>query len=98
MFWNDNYGACKISVMVVVSDIRSKGSSSYLNNYYHGPSPDTYSTIYIGTFRAITSDWRKHKHSIGTQRVILNIICDVAIRFRGFFLTAITQITSSMSF
>jgi len=45
------------------------------------PPPD----IYIGTFRVVTSNWRQHRHSIGTQRVILNIICDMVIRFRGFF-------------
>ncbi len=45
------------------------------------PPPD----IYIGTFRVVTSNWRQHRHSIGTQRVILNIICDMAFRFRGFF-------------
>jgi len=49
------------------------------------PSRDTYSTLYIGTFRAVASNWSQHKDSIGTQRVILNIICDMAIRFRGFF-------------
>ncbi len=46
-------------------------------------SQDTYSALYIGTFRAITSGWRRHKHCIGTQRVILNLICDVAIPRRG---------------
>jgi len=42
-------------------------------------------TLYIGTFKAITSDWEQHKGSIGTQRVVLNIACDVAFRFRGYF-------------
>ncbi|KAI9437912.1 hypothetical protein BJY52DRAFT_1196195 [Lactarius psammicola] len=46
-------------------------------------SQDTHSALYIGTFRAITSGWRKHKDSIGTQRFILNLICDVAIFDRG---------------
>ena len=41
--------------------------------------------IYIGTFKAITSDWRQHKHSIGTQRVILNLVCDIASYGRGIF-------------
>ena len=34
-------------------------------------------------FRTITSNWRQHKHSIGTQRVILNLVCDLAIPNRG---------------
>ncbi|KAI9459260.1 hypothetical protein BJY52DRAFT_1267328 [Lactarius psammicola] len=46
-------------------------------------SPVTYSSLVVGTFRAITSNWRQHKHSIGTQRVIINLICDLAILDRG---------------
>jgi hypothetical protein len=48
-------------------------------------SLETHYALYIGTFRAITSDWRQHKHSIGTQRVILNLICDMATPDRGIF-------------
>jgi hypothetical protein len=41
-------------------------------------------TLYSGMFRAITSGWRDHhKRSIGTQRVILNLICDIANPKRG---------------
>ena len=46
-------------------------------------SPYTHPALHIGTFRAITSGWREHKHSIGTQRVILNLICDIVIPNRG---------------
>ena len=46
-------------------------------------SPDTHSALMVGTFRAVASNWRQHKHSIGTQRVILNLICDIAIFDRG---------------
>ena len=45
--------------------------------------PGNLSVLILGTFRIITSNWRQHKHSIGTQRVILNLICDVAILDRG---------------
>ena len=48
-------------------------------------SSDTFSTFYIGTFRAITSNWRQHKHSLGTQCVLLNLICDLAADQRGLF-------------
>jgi hypothetical protein len=41
--------------------------------------------LYIGTFKVITSDWRQHKHSIGTQRVILDLVCDIASYGRGIF-------------
>ncbi|KAI9457062.1 hypothetical protein F5148DRAFT_1287769 [Russula earlei] len=37
-------------------------------------SQESQSTIYIGTFRTITSDWAKYKHSIGTQKILLDAI------------------------
>jgi hypothetical protein len=46
-------------------------------------SHDAHSTLILGMFRVITSNWRQHKHSIGTQRVILNLVCDLAILGRG---------------
>ena len=48
-------------------------------------SQDTHSILYVGTFQVITSCWKQHKHSIGTKRVILNVICDIAISNRGIF-------------
>ena len=48
-------------------------------------SQNSNSALYIGTFKVITSDWRQHKHSIGTQRVILNLVCDIASYGRGIF-------------
>ncbi|KAH9051496.1 hypothetical protein EDB87DRAFT_1664395 [Lactarius vividus] len=49
------------------------------------PRRDAHSTLYIGTFRAMTFSWRQHKHCMGTQRVILNLVCDLAIPGRGIF-------------
>ena len=46
-------------------------------------SSDTHSSLLLGMFGVVTSNWRKHKHSIGTLRVILNLICDIAILDRG---------------
>ncbi|KAF8262908.1 hypothetical protein EI94DRAFT_1687705 [Lactarius quietus] len=46
-------------------------------------SSDAHSSLTVGTFRTITADWRQHKHSIGTQRVILNLVCDIAISGHG---------------
>jgi hypothetical protein len=43
------------------------------------------STFFVGTFKAITADWRQHKHSLGTQRVLLNLTCDLAADQRGLF-------------
>jgi hypothetical protein len=36
-------------------------------------SNKSHSALYTGTFRAITSDWSKHKDSLGTQKLLLNI-------------------------
>ncbi len=30
--------------------------------------------LYLGTFRAITSDWSKYKHSLGTQKLLLDMV------------------------
>jgi hypothetical protein len=46
-------------------------------------SPDNLSVIILGMFRTITSTWRQHKLSLGTQRVILNLVCDLAIKDHG---------------
>ena len=36
-------------------------------------SNESYNALYTGTFQAITSDWSKHKHSLGTQMLLLDI-------------------------
>jgi hypothetical protein len=46
-------------------------------------SPLTHSSLILGLFGVVTSNWRQHKHSIGTLRVILNLVCDMAILDRG---------------
>jgi hypothetical protein len=46
-------------------------------------SSDAHSSLMVGTFRTISSNWRQHKRSIGTQRVILNLVCDIAIPDHG---------------
>jgi hypothetical protein len=38
------------------------------------PSHESYSQLYTITLKAITSDWRKHKHSLGTQKLLLDAI------------------------
>src|SRR6266566_4121858 len=36
-------------------------------------SKESHSALYTGTFRAITSDWSKHKDSAATQKLLLDI-------------------------
>ena len=55
------------------------------NQLSMAPSQDTLSTHYIGTIRSIRSGWIKHTRSIGTLRVILNLICDIALPESGVF-------------
>jgi hypothetical protein len=43
------------------------------------------SVFYIGAFKAIMSRWEESKDSLGTQHVLLNIICDLIIKGRGVF-------------
>jgi hypothetical protein len=38
------------------------------------PSQESYSALYIGTFRAITSDRSSYKYSLGTQKILLDVI------------------------
>jgi hypothetical protein len=44
-----------------------------------------FTTFYIGALEDITSDWKQYKDSPGTQKIILNLICDIAVRDRGIF-------------
>ena len=46
---------------------------------------EPYIALFIGTFRAITSDWEKYKYSFGTQQALLNLVCDLAAQNRGIF-------------
>jgi hypothetical protein len=37
-------------------------------------SRDSHSALFVGTFRAITFDWAKYKHSLGTQKILLAVV------------------------
>ena len=42
-------------------------------------------SYYAGALKSITSDWKTKKKSLGTLQIILNIVCDMAVRDRGIF-------------
>jgi uncharacterized protein DUF6535 len=42
-------------------------------------------TFYTGTFNVMKSNWKKSKHSAGTQRILLDLVCDLVIPGRGIF-------------
>jgi hypothetical protein len=48
------------------------------------PSKESHSALYTGTLRAITSDWSKHKDSLGTQKLLLDIAFTAVTR-QGLF-------------
>ena len=39
--------------------------------------------FYTGTFKVITSNWKKSKKSAGTQRILLELLCDLVTPLRG---------------
>ena len=41
--------------------------------------------FYTNAFKVITSDWDQFKGSRGTLQIILNLVCDIAVRDRGIF-------------
>ena len=46
---------------------------------------EIHKTLYVNTFRAITSDWKEFTNSIGTLQIILNLVYDIVFRDRGIF-------------
>jgi hypothetical protein len=46
-------------------------------------SKESHSALYTGTFRAISSDWSKHKDSLGTQKLLLDIAMSRRIEFEA---------------
>jgi hypothetical protein len=49
------------------------------------PSKESHSALYTGTFRAITSDWSKYKHSLGTQKLLLDIAMSRRKEFDAYY-------------
>jgi hypothetical protein len=41
--------------------------------------------LYMGTFRAITRDWKTHKNSIGTQKLLLDIALSRSVDFQSIY-------------
>ena len=78
MSWNLddlNGGGLGFAVELFLLSLRKLLSAS--------PSHDSYSALYIGTFKAITSDWRQYHSSVGTQKILL----DAVVSDQGFLRT-----------
>ena len=53
-------------------------------NYSSKEGEELHSLLYVSTFRIITSDWSKYKHSVGTQQLLLDmVIPEFGIIFRS---------------
>ena len=48
-------------------------------------SSELKTVLYTGTFNIITSNWKESKNSAGTQRILVDILCDLVIEGRGIF-------------
>ena len=66
-------------------------------------SEEYHSALLIGTFRAITSDWRKYKRSLGTQKLLLEwvvsdngIICDATNTYPGPIIDAFLELLANV--
>jgi hypothetical protein len=57
-----------------LSSAPDKSSSSELEEVF-----------YSGTFDVIKSNWEKSRNSAGTQRILLDLLCDLIIQGRGIF-------------
>ncbi|KAI0278993.1 hypothetical protein BGY98DRAFT_970680 [Russula aff. rugulosa BPL654] len=49
------------------------------------PSSELTKEFYTRTFEVIKSNWAKSKNSAVTQRILLDILCDLVIQRRGIF-------------
>jgi len=52
---------------------------------FSSSSPELKEAFYTGTFKVITSHWEESKESIGTQRILIDLICDLVVKKRGVF-------------
>ena len=48
-------------------------------------SQESNRVFYTGTLRNIVSRWRESRASLGTQYILLNIVCDLVVQGRGVF-------------
>ena len=60
-------------------------SLRHILSTFTSPPREIHKTLYVNTFKAITSDWPEFTNSIGTLQVILNLVYDIAFQDRGIF-------------
>ncbi|KAI0276869.1 hypothetical protein BGY98DRAFT_983609, partial [Russula aff. rugulosa BPL654] len=48
-------------------------------------SPELKTVLNTGTFNVTTSNWKKSKNSARTQRILVDLLCDLVIEGSGIF-------------
>ena len=48
-------------------------------------SNESHYALYMGTFRAITYDWKRHRNSIGTRKLLLDIALSRSVDFQSIY-------------
>ena len=76
-------GGLGFTIELFFLSLRELSSSSLSPD--KSPSPDSKEAFYTGTFDVIKSDWKKGKNLVGTQRILLELLCDLIIQGRGIF-------------
>lgn len=60
-------------------------SIRHILSTFTSPLKEIHKTLYVNTFKAITSDWKEVKKSTGTLQIILNLVYDITFEDRGIF-------------
>jgi hypothetical protein len=65
-------GGFGLTVEMFFVTIRELPSTSWLEESHYA--------LYVGALKWITSDWKKCRHSLGTQKIVLDVVYDLAIQ------------------
>ena len=60
------------------------------------PSHESYSRLYTVTVKAVTSDWRKYKHSLGTQNLLLDILLSHGFNYPEYIADELWELLGNM--
>jgi hypothetical protein len=81
--WQDNLNGLLQRQLWRLQDLRDGGGLGFTVELFllsfkqllsTSPSQDSHSALYITTFRVITSDWCDYRHSLGTQKILLDAV------------------------
>jgi len=76
-------GGLGITIELFFLALRQLSSAS--PSHDQSSSSELKEVFYTGTFGVIKSNWKESKNSAGTQRILLDLLCDLIIQGRGIF-------------